>query len=112
GPGAQAPTATGQDAASAGPAPGPGGDAPARPWPGVREQRRGLPEPDQGLVANAVLPNGARFYVDHAHPEYSGPETTGPRAALLWDRAGDEIALRASRLLAQHPGLPTVVLYK
>lgn len=89
----------------------PADDAP-QAWPGIREQRRGMLEPDQGLVANAVLPNGARFYVDHAHPEYSGPETTGPRAALVWDRAGDEIALRASRLLAQHPTLPTVMLYK
>ena len=25
-------------------------------------------------LANTVLTNGARFYVDHAHPEYSTPE--------------------------------------
>jgi proteasome accessory factor A len=24
-------------------------------------------------LANTVLTNGARFYVDHAHPEYSSP---------------------------------------
>ena len=83
-----------------------------RPWPQVSEQRRELPEPEQQVVANAVLPNGARFYVDHAHPEYSGPETTSPRAALVWDLAGDEIAVRATRLLAQNPAVPNVRLYK
>mgnify|MGYP002651547875 CR=1 FL=1 len=31
-------------------------------------------------TANVVLGNGARLYVDHAHPEYSSPEVTGPLA--------------------------------
>ena len=31
------------------------------------------PEIETHLV-NAVLTNGARYYVDHAHPEYSTPE--------------------------------------
>src|SRR5687767_1677273 len=30
---------------------------------------------DLGL-ANVILTNGARYYVDHAHPEYSTPECT------------------------------------
>ena len=34
-----------------------------------------LTDDDYGM-ANVVLPNGARFYVDHAHPEYSSPEVT------------------------------------
>lgn len=46
-------------------------------------------------VANLVLPNGARFYVDHAHPEYSSPEVTNPRDAALWDAAGDRIMFEA-----------------
>ena len=25
-----------------------------------------------------ILTNGARLYVDHAHPEYSAPEVTDP----------------------------------
>ena len=29
-------------------------------------------------LANTVLTNGARFYVDHAHPEYSSPECADP----------------------------------
>ena len=45
-----------------------------------------------------VLPNGARFYVDHAHPEYSSPETLTALDAVLWDKAGDEIARRVMRL--------------
>ena len=33
------------------------------------------PEVETHLV-NAVLTNGARYYVDHAHPEFSTPEVT------------------------------------
>ncbi len=44
---------------------------------------------------NAVLANGARLYVDHAHPEYSSPEVTNARDAVIWDRAGDAIVARA-----------------
>ena len=55
-----------------------------------------LTDTDQGL-GNAMLDNGARLYVDHAHPEYSGPEVRTARDALLWDRAGDAIMLDAAR---------------
>lgn len=47
-------------------------------------------------LANLILTNGARLYVDHAHPEYSTPEVTNPRDAVLWDRAGTVIAQRAA----------------
>ena len=46
-------------------------------------------------LANAVLANGSRFYVDHAHPEYSSPEVRTPRQAVLYDLAGEEILRRA-----------------
>src|SRR5579884_2854300 len=36
-----------------------------------------LSEDELGL-ANVILTNGARLYVDHAHPEYSTPEVTNP----------------------------------
>lgn len=49
---------------------------------------------------NAVLTNGARYYVDHAHPEMSTPEVRTPREAVIWDRAGEEI-VRASLDAAQ-----------
>ncbi len=91
-------------------------DTPDLPVPSgewdVTQRRRPAPTPEQGTVSNVILPNGARYYVDHAHPEYSGPEVTNPRDAVVWDRAGDEILLRSSRLLAQIPGMPDVALYK
>ncbi|MDO4606554.1 MAG: depupylase/deamidase Dop [Bowdeniella nasicola] len=61
-------------------------------------------------AANAVLTNGARLYVDHAHPEYSGPEVTTPLDAVRWDRAGDEIATRAVDILAARGR--TIAVYK
>ncbi len=56
---------------------------------------------DDPTMANIVLTNGARLYVDHAHPEYSAPEVTTPRDALTWDRAGELVMARAVDLLAE-----------
>lgn len=42
-----------------------------------------------------VLRNGARLYVDHAHPEYAAPEALGPREALRYDLAGEAVMRRA-----------------
>jgi Pup amidohydrolase len=50
---------------------------------------------DSGLV-NVVLSNGARFYVDHAHPEYSTPECVDAREAALHDKAGEVVLERAA----------------
>ena len=58
---------------------------------------------DYGM-ANLVLFNGARFYVDHAHPEYSSPEVTNPRDAALYDAAGDRIMEQAARLASRLTG--------
>lgn len=63
-------------------------------------------------LMNVVLPNGARLYVDHAHPEYSAPETTNPWDAMVWDQAGDRVAQAASEHIASSPGAPQVLLYK
>ncbi len=65
-----------------------------------------------GVLMNMVLRNGARLYVDHAHPEYSGPEVTNPRDAVIWDKAGDAVVLAAARRVGQTPGLDPVNLYK
>jgi proteasome accessory factor A len=46
-------------------------------------------------LANTVLTNGARLYVDHAHPEYSSPECRSPLEATLYDLAGEEVMRRA-----------------
>ena len=69
-----------------------------------------LTDEDLGL-ANVILTNGARLYVDHAHPEYSTPECTNPRDVVLWDKAGDQIALDAARFAAAVEP-PDLVLYK
>ena len=70
------------------------------------------PEIETHLV-NAVLTNGARFYVDHAHPEYSSPECSNAREALVHDRAGEEILIRAMRSAnAILPPGQEIVVYK
>jgi proteasome accessory factor A len=69
------------------------------------------PEVETHLV-NAVLTNGARYYVDHAHPEYSTPECANALDAVLYDKAGERILARsvaaAARILP--PGQSIVVL--
>ncbi|MFN2518322.1 MAG: proteasome accessory factor PafA2 family protein, partial [Jatrophihabitantaceae bacterium] len=60
-------------------------------------------EEDAGM-ANVILPNGARLYVDHAHPEYSSPEVTNPLDAVRWDKAGELVMLAAVRRVASMPG--------
>ncbi|SNV23009.1 Pup deamidase/depupylase [Dermatophilus congolensis] len=69
-------------------------------------------------LASLAAPNGARVYVDHAHPEYSGPECVTPRQAVMWDRAG-EVAftdaaamLTGSDIAAASSGGERLVLYK
>jgi proteasome accessory factor A len=52
------------------------------------------PEVDTNLV-NAVLTNGARYYVDHAHPEISTPECRTAAEVVRYDRAAEEIIRRS-----------------
>jgi proteasome accessory factor A len=69
-------------------------------------------EEDTGM-ANVILPNGARLYVDHAHPEYSSPEVTNPLDAVRWDKAGELVMLEAARRVATMPGVSAPInLYK
>ena len=70
-----------------------------------------LTDEDLGM-ANVILTNGARLYVDHAHPEYSTPEVTNPRDAVLWDRAGVEVMRKAMSLSAAIPEAKPILLYK
>ena len=69
------------------------------------------PDEDPGM-ANVVLTNGARLYVDHAHPEYSTPEVTSPRDIVLWDKAGERVMAEASIRAARVPGSAPIQLYK
>ncbi len=67
---------------------------------------------DQELgLENVILTNGARLYVDHAHPEYSSPEVTNPRDAALWDKAGEVIMHQAATFAPKFDGAP-IKLYK
>jgi Pup amidohydrolase len=64
-------------------------------------------------LANTVLTNGARFYVDHAHPEYSTPECANPLQLLVHDKAGEEVLRRSmAAAAAMFPESPAVVVYK
>ncbi len=67
---------------------------------------------DLGL-ANVILPNGARYYVDHAHPEYSTPECLTPRDLVVHDKAGERILERSLGVVAQEiPSAPALSIYK
>jgi proteasome accessory factor A len=64
-------------------------------------------------LVNAVLTNGARYYVDHAHPEISTPECANALETLVFDCAGEEI-IRQS-MAAVNRTLPSgveMLLYK
>lgn len=64
-----------------------------------------------GAIVNSVLSNGARLYVDHAHPEYSGPECFDPLEAALYDKAGELVMSRAAESASAMSG-HSVSLYK
>ncbi|MFP5224279.1 MAG: depupylase/deamidase Dop [Actinomycetota bacterium] len=67
---------------------------------------------DLGL-ASVVLTNGARFYVDHAHPEYSTPECTDPYDLVVHDRAGERIMESAIEMAgARFPDGRRFLVYK
>src|SRR3954453_16872916 len=66
---------------------------------------------DAGM-ANVILTNGARLYVDHAHPEYSPPEVTNPRDLVLWDKAGERVMEIAAERALTVPGTVAIQLYK
>jgi proteasome accessory factor PafA2 len=63
-------------------------------------------------AANVILTNGARLYVDHAHPEFSTPEVTVPRDVVIWDKAGERVMEEAAMRAATVPGAPRIQLYK
>jgi Pup amidohydrolase len=70
-----------------------------------------LTDEDLGL-ANVILTNGARLYVDHAHPEYSAPECTNPLDAVIWDKAGERVMAEAASRAGSMPSGAAIQLYK
>jgi proteasome accessory factor A len=55
------------------------------------------PNQQENIARNKTLVNGARFYVDHAHPEYSCPEVTNVRDLVVHEKAGERIIEMARR---------------
>lgn len=65
------------------------------------------------VIEDEILVNGARFYIDHVHPEYSTPECTNARDVVIWERAGERI-LNLSMIAANQflPPGQEIVIYK
>ncbi|HLF48079.1 MAG TPA: depupylase/deamidase Dop, partial [Methylomirabilota bacterium] len=62
---------------------------------------------------NNLLVNGARLYVDHAHPEFSTAECLSARDVVAFDKAGERIvALAAERASARAPHGAEVRIFK
>lgn len=72
-----------------------------------------MPPIVESHLANTVLTNGARFYVDHAHPEYSSPECSSALEAVRFDVAGEWVLRRAMAAIAEYaPQATPLVVYK
>ena len=72
-----------------------------------------MPPQVETHLVNTVLTNGARYYVDHAHPEFSTPECLTPLECLVYDKAGEEV-MRRSMIAAQArlPEVAAPIVYK
>src|SRR5262245_28246260 len=85
-------------------------ESPGRDARGFAREGAAPPEIETHLV-NTVLTNGARYYVDHPHPEYSTPDCHEVLDLLGPGKAGDRLPARsmvaARRLLGS--GQETVV---
>ena len=87
-------------------------ESPGRDARGFGREGGQAPEVETHLV-NTVLTNGARYYVDHAHPEYSTPECADALELVAADKAGERIlarSMKASKRLLD-PG-QEIVVYK
>jgi Pup amidohydrolase len=65
----------------------------------------------EDVRSDRILPNGARLYNDHGHPEYATPECLGLRELALHDKAGELAVLLAARAMESATGR-SVRLYK
>jgi proteasome accessory factor A len=87
-------------------------ESPGRDARGFAREGSMPPEVETHLV-NAVLTNGARYYVDHAHPEYSSPECADALECVRYDKAGERIlALSMEAAAAVLPDGQDVVILK
>ena len=77
------------------------------------EGEKYTPNQQENIARNKTLINGARYYVDHAHPEYSCPEVTNARDLVVHEKAGErivEISRREATSLL--PAGATMLLHK
>ena len=87
-------------------------ESPGNDARGYRVEGPSAPEVETNLV-NAVLTNGARYYVDHAHPELSTPECADAREVVVWDKAAERILVESMRAAsAKLPADQEIVVYK
>ena len=72
-----------------------------------------IPDQQDNMAINKILTNGARFYVDHAHPEFSTPECSNVFDLLRYEKAG-ECILNRCRISANQllPSGRTILLFK
>lgn len=61
--------------------------------------------------SDRVLRNGARFYNDHGHPEYSTPECWSLHELAIHDRAG-EVLVRRAAIASEETFKADVQIYK
>lgn len=87
-------------------------ETPGRDARGFAREGSQAPEVETHLV-NAVMTNGARYYVDHAHPEYSTPECTNALDVVRYDKAGERVLIESMAAAAEvlPPG-QQIVIYK
>lgn len=71
-------------------------DAPGTPHMSTADER-----------SDRILGNGARFYNDHGHPEYSTPECSNLRDLVAHDKAGERIVWECARRHGRGLALPT-----
>jgi len=77
------------------------------------EGEKYTPNQQENIARNKTLINGARFYVDHAHPEYASPEVTNARDLVIHEKAGErviEISRREANQLL--PAGAQMLIYK
>jgi len=88
-------------------------ESPLRDARGFEPVQERQPVEEELGLANVILPNGARYYVDHAHPEYSTPECANPRDLVVHDKAGELVLERSLEAVeALLPQGERVTVYK
>ena len=64
------------------------------------------------MKCDRVLSNGARFYNDHTHPEYSTPECSSLFSLVAHDVAGEKIVAESTKIRNQELGDKSVQIFK